>query len=232
MPELTSFHGKMKTFNIAERIGIKYNVVGIALLNDESGEIVPAIKLEHKDNAEQISLDILSRWVQRKGIADRTWRGLLDVLSQHCPGLAQDIKDTLTSDGVSRKMSYGPINCSKHHYCSSCMHACFFVMFACRLWVKDAVQNGLLPLPLFVFQLRSIWDGLHVTSSKVRLQSLRTLCTVRGFPVVASYVAWRADQVLEDSYTLDIGQRRHWFCIFVQDRALGGEAKYGRPFEN
>ena len=26
-----------------------------------------------------------------------------------------------------------------------------------------------------------------------------TLCTVKGFPVVASYVAWRADQVLYSS---------------------------------
>ena len=125
MLELTNFHGKIKTFNIAERIGIKNYVVGIALLNDESGEIVPAIISEHRDNAEHINMDILGRWVQGKGIDDRTWRGLLDVLSQHCPGLAQDIKDTLTSDGVRRKMSYGPINCSKHHYCSSCMHACF-----------------------------------------------------------------------------------------------------------
>ena len=88
--------------------------------------------------------------------------------------------------------------------------------------------NGLLPLPLFVFRLRSIWDGLHVTSSKVRLQSLRTLCTVRGFPVVASYVDWRADQVLYGSYTLDIDSDNIGLCIFVQDRALGGEAKYGR----
>ena len=78
----------------------------------------------------------------------------------------------------------------------------FFSEFlAVVLWVKNAVQNGLLPLPLFVFRLQSIWDGLHVTTSKVQLQSLHTLCMVRGFPVVASYVAWRADEVLYGSYT-------------------------------
>ena len=32
-----------------------------------------------------------------------------------------------------------------------------------RIALENAVQNGLLPLPLFVFRLRSIWDGLHVT---------------------------------------------------------------------
>ena len=57
-------------------------------------------------------------------------------------------------------------------------------------------------MPLFVFRLRSIWDGLHVMALKVRLQSLHTLW--KGFPVVASYVAWRADQVLCGSCTLDI----------------------------
>ena len=79
----------------------------------------------------------------------------------------------------------------------------FFLNFGRRFVGENAVQNGLLPLPLFVFWLRSIWDGPHLTSSKVRLQSLRTLCTVRGFPVIASYIAWRADQVLYSSYTLD-----------------------------
>ena len=86
--------------------------------------------------------------------------------------------------------------------------------------MKNAVQNGLLPLTLFVFRLQSIWDGLHVTSSKVPLQSLRTLCTVRGFPVVASHVAWRADQVLFGSCTLDIDSDDIGSCVFAQDCAL------------
>ena len=51
--------------------------------------------------------------------------------------------------------------------------------------------------------------------------------------MVASYVAWRADQVpLYGIYTLDIDSDNVGSCIFVQDRALGGEAKYGQPFEN
>ena len=53
--------------------------------------------------------------------------------------------------------------------------------------------------------------------------------------MVASYIAWRADQVLYGSYTLDIdsdnvGSFIH--NVFVQDRALGSEEKYGRLFEN
>ena len=43
-------------------------------------------------------MDILSRWVQGKGIADRTWRGLNGVLRIHCPGLAQDIEEALRAE--------------------------------------------------------------------------------------------------------------------------------------
>ena len=80
------------------RIGTKYISFGTSLLNDESGDIVPAIVLEHRGNAEQINMDILSRWVQGRGIADRTWRGLLGALRVHCPGLAQDIEETLRGE--------------------------------------------------------------------------------------------------------------------------------------
>ena len=95
---LTDFPGKTQHFNIAERIGRKFLSVGISLLNDERGEVVPAIALEHRGNAEQINMDILSRWVRGKGIADCTWQGLLGVLRIHCPGLAQDMEETLRTE--------------------------------------------------------------------------------------------------------------------------------------
>ena len=72
-----------------------------------------------------------------------------------------------------------------------------------------------------------------MTTLKVRLQSLRTLCTAKGFPVVASYVAWRADQALYGSCTLDIDSDDFGSCVFAHDRTLGGEARakeYTRPF--
>ena len=53
--------------------------------------------------------------------------------------------------------------------------------------------------------------------------------------MVVSYVAWRADQVLYGSCTLDIDSDDVGSRIFAQDRVLGGEARakeYGRPFEN
>ena len=73
-------------------------MVGTALLNDERGVIVPAIVSEHRGNAEQINMDILSRWIQGKGIDDHSWRGLLGVLRVHCSGLAKDIEETLRAE--------------------------------------------------------------------------------------------------------------------------------------
>ena len=100
MPILTNFPGKTGYINVATEIGMQYLLVGTGLLNDERGAIVPAIESEHRGNAEQINMDILSRWVQGKGIADRTWRGLVGVLRVHCPGLAQDIEETLRAEMV------------------------------------------------------------------------------------------------------------------------------------
>ena len=95
MCELINFHGKTQHFNILSRIGIAYIFVGTALLKDDNGDVVPAIMSEHRGNVELINMDILSRWMQGKGIADCTWRGLLGVLRIHCPGLARDIEETL-----------------------------------------------------------------------------------------------------------------------------------------
>ena len=51
--------------------------------------------------------------------------------------------------------------------------------------------------------------------------------------MVASYVTWRADQVIYSRSTHNIYSDDVSSCIFVQDHALGGEARakeYGRPF--
>ena len=52
--------------------------------------------------------------------------------------------------------------------------------------------------------------------------------------MVASYVAWRADQVLYGSCTIDIDSNDIGSCVFAHDHALGGETRakeYGRLSE-
>ena len=75
---------------------MRYFLVGIGLLNDNSGDILSAIVSESRGNIQHINIAILSRWVMGKGIADQTWRGLIGVLKVHCPALAADIVETLT----------------------------------------------------------------------------------------------------------------------------------------
>ena len=111
----------------------------------------------------------------------------------------------------------------------------FFVIFGRRFVGEKRCPNGLLPFPLYIRFPVAVDLGWASRDNirKVRLQSLRTLCTVKGFPVVSSYVAWRADQVLYGSCTLDVDRDNVGSCVFAHDRALGGEARakeYCRPF--
>ena len=96
MPQLIGLQGKDKIINIAEAISDQWRVVGIALLNDESGGVVKALAKEFRGNAQDINLEILQRWIQGKGISDCTWHGLLGVLRVHCGGLAESVEEALT----------------------------------------------------------------------------------------------------------------------------------------
>ena len=96
LPELTALQGRGECINIAERIGPRWRLVGLALLQDRTGDIVSAIDEQYRGNALAINIEILSRWVRGRGIADRTWRGLLGVLNLHCKALAESVEEALT----------------------------------------------------------------------------------------------------------------------------------------
>ena len=95
MIDLINFPGKNEHFSIPEQVGDEFYSVGIVLLKDKRGAIVSSIVVEHRGSAKLINLDILSHWVQGKGISDCTWRGLLGALRVPCPGLAHDIEEAL-----------------------------------------------------------------------------------------------------------------------------------------
>ena len=96
MPELTDFPGKIRHFNIGAEIGAKFYAVGLALLDNTI--LLSSIMSKHGGNTEQMCMDILICWLQGRGIADCTWRGLLGVLNEHCPDLARDIEETLKAE--------------------------------------------------------------------------------------------------------------------------------------
>ena len=102
MPELIALQSGTQHINIVERIGMKWSRVGLTLLDDKYNTIVPAIAHQHGNNAELITQDILGRWLQGKGIPDRSWWGLLGVLRVHCgEALAQSVEEVLREQGES-----------------------------------------------------------------------------------------------------------------------------------
>ena len=106
MPQLLTLQGgKDKSINIVEAIGNQWRVVGIVLLNDESGAIVDSIADEFRGNARNINLEILKRWLQGEGLPDRTWRAILGVLRVHCGALADRVEEALTAEEAEKGKS-------------------------------------------------------------------------------------------------------------------------------
>ena len=101
MPELTGLKGKSERINIAKEIGVQWWVVGIALLDDKNGTVTPAIAQQYGNNAELINMEILTRWINGKGMADCTWHGLIGVLKEHCTALAESVEEILTEQEVT-----------------------------------------------------------------------------------------------------------------------------------
>lgn len=96
LTDLISFHGQRRIINISAEIGMQYHVVGTILLNDSTGVILPQIVAEYMNNTEAINLEVLRRWIQGRGMKDRTWSGLLHVLKENgCAALAEEIETAL-----------------------------------------------------------------------------------------------------------------------------------------
>ena len=102
MPELIGLQGKAERINIAQDIGIHWYMVGTALLDDKKGTVMPALAQQYANDAERINTEVLCRWINGRGIADVTWRGLLAVLKAHCAALAESVEKILTATEAKR----------------------------------------------------------------------------------------------------------------------------------
>ena len=66
------------------------------LLDDKNGVKVEAISMKHNNNAENISQEILSKWVRGMGKQRVTWSTLIEVLRDiDRNNLAKDIESGL-----------------------------------------------------------------------------------------------------------------------------------------
>lgn len=100
MPELIGLQSKTESINITQDIGIHWYMVGTALLDDKKGTIMPALAQQYGNDAQRINTEVLSRWINGRGITDVTWRGLLGVLKAHCAALAESVKEALTTEAT------------------------------------------------------------------------------------------------------------------------------------
>ena len=91
-------------------------MVGTNLLDDKDGTIMPALARQYGNDAELINFEILRRWLQGKGIPDRTWGGLLGVLRVHCVALAENVEEALTAE-EARPMGHPPPPSSDPWHC-------------------------------------------------------------------------------------------------------------------
>ena len=77
---LTCFKTSSGSINVAERIGSKYLIFGVQLLEDATGAITDAIEEECHHNAYEINLKILMKWIGGQGRRPLSWATLIKVL--------------------------------------------------------------------------------------------------------------------------------------------------------
>ena len=92
LPLFTCLHTKSgDVINIIEGIGAKYQLLGIQLLNDNTGSITRAIISSHFMSPVIIVQNILSRWLEGNGRQPVTWATFIAVLKE--VGLMELAKD-------------------------------------------------------------------------------------------------------------------------------------------
>lgn len=97
LSQLITFQGKSKRINVAQEIGPKWQAVGSVLLDDRDGTIMPTIAQKFGSNAQEINMEVLSRWTRGEGI-DCTWHVLLETLRGPCKALYESMREVLTEE--------------------------------------------------------------------------------------------------------------------------------------
>ena len=94
--ELIDFKTQSGSINVFEEIGIRYNILGPLLLQDEDGAVTDAIKDQYKLDASLINQEIIKRWLRGKGMKPVEWSTLVCVLNMiSLSTLADRIKKSL-----------------------------------------------------------------------------------------------------------------------------------------
>ena len=78
--ELVRFRGRKRRINVTHEIGTKYMQFGIFLLEDSNGARVRNLERKHRENAEEINIEIIQEWIAGTGKKPVTWGTFINVL--------------------------------------------------------------------------------------------------------------------------------------------------------
>ena len=78
--ELMRFRGRERRINVPQEVSTKYTQFGILLLEDTNGDRVRNMEHKHKEDPEQINIEILQDWVSGRGKQPVSWATLTEVL--------------------------------------------------------------------------------------------------------------------------------------------------------
>ena len=78
--ECIRFRGRERRVNIPQEIGIQFYDFGKFLLDDVTGARIRSIAYKHRDDAEQINMEVLRQWINGRGKHPVTWETLTEVL--------------------------------------------------------------------------------------------------------------------------------------------------------
>ena len=82
-----------RRINIPQEIGVQYRDFGLFLLEDHNGARIRALAHKHRDDANEINIEIIEGWVTGKGKHPITWKTLTQVLHDiDLRTLAQEIE--------------------------------------------------------------------------------------------------------------------------------------------
>ena len=77
---LMRFPSNGRNINIITKCCAKYNELGIFLLDDDNGDIVKSLCMEHHYNGELVITEIFRRWISGTGMKPICWNTLVAVL--------------------------------------------------------------------------------------------------------------------------------------------------------
>ena len=78
--ECVRFRGLERRINIPQEIGIQFYDFSKFLLEDDTGARTRSIAFKHRDDAEQINMEVLQQWINGRGKHPVTWKTLTEVL--------------------------------------------------------------------------------------------------------------------------------------------------------